>query len=77
MIQGYRVRITAEDGSQYLWHKNGHLHQLSPQLGPTWLAHFNKDIWQVTNDGAFVPPGADANAQAIAAIALEPVPQDS
>ena len=73
MTQGYLVRITAADGRQCHWHKNGQLHQLSPQLGPTWLAHFNKDIWRVTAAGAFVPPGADSQAQAITAVALEPV----
>lgn len=70
---GYHVRITAADGRQVLWHKNGVLHRLSPQLGPTWINHFNKDIWMVTAEGALVPPGADPQAQAISAVALEAV----
>ncbi|TVR43520.1 MAG: hypothetical protein EA402_09465 [Planctomycetota bacterium] len=69
----YRVLITAADGRQIHWHKNGQLHQLSPALGPTWIAHFNRDIWLVSPEGAFVPPGADERAQIIAEVRLEAV----
>ena len=74
-VIGYRILITTIDDRQIYWHKNGVLHQLSLQLGPTWVAHFNKDIWLVTPQGAFVPPGADPSALAIKSVALEALTQ--
>jgi hypothetical protein len=72
-IHAYRILVTASDGSTVYWHKNGVLHEISPQLGPTWVTHFNKAIWLISPEGAFTPPGADPRAKPIVSVQLEAI----
>lgn len=73
---GWLVRVTAVDGSVRHWRKGGRLHVLSPALGPTWIRHFQRELFQVTPDGGFVPRGSDPAALDIAAVELEPAPEE-
>ena len=50
----YRICVTASDGSTVYWHKNGKLHELSPQLVDL-VTHFNKEIWLISPEGGLYP----------------------
>jgi hypothetical protein len=68
------VKVTTVTGRTLLWHKNGRLHVLSPDLGPLWVASFRPELFDVCPDGRFVPKGEAPEGMAVAKVEIEPAP---
>lgn len=52
----YRIRITAEDGQVFHWHKRGQVHLVEEDVADTFVAHFDRRLFGVRQDGSLTPP---------------------
>jgi hypothetical protein len=52
----FKIKITAEDGRVFWWHKRGRLHTVEEDVADTFVAHFNPQLFQVRPDGSLTPP---------------------
>ena len=52
----YKIKITAEDGQTFYWHKRGELHTVELDVADIFVANFNTALFQVRTDGTLHPP---------------------
>ena len=52
----YKIKITAEDGQTFYWHKRGQLHTVESDVAEIFVANFKPELFQVRPDGSLHPP---------------------
>lgn len=52
----YKIKVTAEDGGVYYWHKRGRLHTVDADVADVFVTNFNRSLFQVRPDGTLTPP---------------------
>ena len=66
----YKIRITAQSGDVFYWHKRGQLHTVEEDVARVFVANFQPELFQVLPDGSLAPPNADT--QPIRKVDMEP-----
>jgi hypothetical protein len=52
----FKIKIIAEDGQTFYWHKHGELHTVEEDVADILLAKFNPELFQVLPDGSMTSP---------------------
>ncbi|HZN56475.1 MAG TPA: hypothetical protein VFD71_00265 [Planctomycetota bacterium] len=52
----YRIKITAEGGKTFFWHKRGQVHTVEEDVANVFVANFKPELFQVQPDGSLTPP---------------------
>ncbi len=51
----FKIKIIAEDGQTFYWHKHGELHTVEEDVADILLAKFKPELFQVLPDGSMTP----------------------
>ena len=52
----YKIKILADDGRVFYWHKRGQLHLVDEDVATIFVANFKPAVFQVKVDGTLAPP---------------------
>lgn len=52
----YKIKITAEDGRTFYWHKRGQIHTVEEDVATIFVANFKPGLFQVLPDGSLTSP---------------------
>ncbi|QQR81289.1 MAG: hypothetical protein IPJ69_03905 [Deltaproteobacteria bacterium] len=57
MEKFYKIKVTADNGQFYWWHKGGKVHLLPEELVDTWVAKFKPEFFDIMPSGEMVGAG--------------------